>query len=133
MSDKKNARGLGWASIGIGLTEIAAPKTVERVMGLGNGQTTGILRALGIREIMHGVDILSHPDPTSGVWARRRGCSGWRPLGGRRHQDTPTGRFCHGRRHGAWDRRDRHAVCQAIDGLIAMGMPAHIAFLNSSC
>ena len=39
-------------------------------MGIGNGQNTGILRVLGVREICHGVDILSHRDPTPGLWAR---------------------------------------------------------------
>jgi hypothetical protein len=39
-------------------------------MGVGNRQTTGILRVLGVREIMHGIDILAHKDPTPGVWSR---------------------------------------------------------------
>src|SRR3954447_3501596 len=67
---KAMARGLGVASIAIGLTEILAPKQLEKTMGIGNGQTTGILRVLGVREIMHGIDILAHKDPTPGVWAR---------------------------------------------------------------
>ena len=71
--DEKLARTLGYASIAIGLTEIAAPKQLENIMGLNNGQTTGIFRALGLREIMHGVDILSHNDPAPGVWARVAG------------------------------------------------------------
>lgn len=73
MIDKEVARGLGWASIGIGLSEIAAPRRIERMLGVGNGQNTGILRVLGVREIMTGVDILSHRDPTPGVWARVAG------------------------------------------------------------
>jgi hypothetical protein len=71
--DKAVARGLGIASIAIGLTELAAPKKLEKMMGVGNGRTTNILRVLGVREIMHGVDILSHEDPTPGVWARVAG------------------------------------------------------------
>jgi hypothetical protein len=73
MFEQAAARGLGLVSIGIGLTEIAAPKQLERVMGIGNGQNTGIFRVLGVREIMHGVDILSHSDPTPGVWSRVAG------------------------------------------------------------
>ncbi|MDB5319120.1 MAG: transcriptional regulator [Phycisphaerales bacterium] len=73
MNDKEIARGLGWASIGIGLTEIAAPHQLERLMGIGDGQNTGILRTMGVREIMSGVDILTHDDPTPGVWARVAG------------------------------------------------------------
>ena len=71
--DTQAARGLGWASLLIGAMEIFAPRKLERAMGIGNGQNTGILRALGVREMMHGVDILSHDDPTPGVWARVAG------------------------------------------------------------
>lgn len=70
MNDTEAARGLGWASIGIGLTELAAPRQVERLLGISNGENTGILRALGVREILSGVDILTHSDPTPGVFAR---------------------------------------------------------------
>src|SRR5437660_11138042 len=73
MNDIEVARGLGWASIAIGASEILAPRQLQRAMGIGNGENTGILRALGVREIMHGVDILSHDDPTPGVWARVAG------------------------------------------------------------
>ena len=72
MLEKQAARSLGLVSLGIGLTEIAAPQQLERVLGV-NGQTAGILRVLGVREIMHGVDILSHRDPTPGVWSRVAG------------------------------------------------------------
>ncbi len=68
--DQHAAQCLGWASIVVGLTEILAPKHLEKTMGVGNGQVTGILRVLGVREIMHGVDILAHKDPTPGVWSR---------------------------------------------------------------
>ena len=68
--DQQAAQCLGWASIAVGLTEILAPKHLEKTMGVGNGQVTGVLRVLGVREIMHGVDILAHKDPTPGVWSR---------------------------------------------------------------
>src|SRR3954466_12942017 len=68
--DRQAAQCLGWTSIAIGLTEILAPRQLEKTMGVGNGQVTGILRVLGVREIMHGIDILSHEDPTPGVWSR---------------------------------------------------------------
>lgn len=67
------ARGLGWASIGLGLAEIAAPRQIEQFLGIENGQHVGVLRALGVREVMHGVDLLAHDDPTPGVWARVAG------------------------------------------------------------
>ena len=68
--DQEVGKLLGWASIAVGLTEILAPRQLEKTMGVGNGQTTGILRVLGVREIMHGVDLLTHKDPTPGVWSR---------------------------------------------------------------
>jgi hypothetical protein len=68
--DVAAGRALGVASFGIGLTEIAMPRQVERWLGIGDGENTGILRALGVREIMHGVDILSHKKPAHGVWGR---------------------------------------------------------------
>src|SRR3954468_5452646 len=68
--DQQAAQCLGWASLAVGLTEILAPKQLEKTMGVGNGQVTGILRVLGVREIMHGIDLLSHEDPTPGVWSR---------------------------------------------------------------
>jgi len=68
--DQQAAQCLGWASIAVGLTEILGPKQLEKTMGVGNGQVTGILRVLGVREIMHGIDILAHKDPTPGVWSR---------------------------------------------------------------
>src|SRR5678816_772722 len=69
ISDRSVAKGLGWVSIAIGLGEILAPKKIEQTMGIGNGQATGILRVLGLREILQGVDILAHDDPTPGLWA----------------------------------------------------------------
>src|SRR5215212_7722491 len=71
--DRSVAKGLGWVSIAIGLSEILAPKKIEQTMGIGNGQATGILRVLGVREICQGIDILTHNDPTPGLWARVAG------------------------------------------------------------
>jgi hypothetical protein len=73
IADEQSATALGVVSIAIGLTEIAAPKQLERIMGLSNGQNTGILRVLGVREIMHGIDLLSHKDPAPGLWSRVAG------------------------------------------------------------
>jgi len=56
------ARATGVVSVLIGLTEILFPRKLERTMGIGNGQNTGVIRVLGVREICHGIDILSHDD-----------------------------------------------------------------------
>src|SRR4051812_39777687 len=71
--DDQAGHALGLVSIAIGVAEIAAPKQLERMMGIGNGENTGILRVLGVREIMHGFDLLAHKDPTPGVWSRVAG------------------------------------------------------------
>jgi hypothetical protein len=73
IDDTTAARGLGVASICIGLTEMLMPRQVEKWLGIRNGQNTGVLRVLGLREICHGVDLLSHDDPTPGVWSRIAG------------------------------------------------------------
>lgn len=73
MNVKRRGKSLGWASIGIGLTELGAPKTVEKLLGISNSENTGILRVLGAREVMHGVDILCHGDAGPGMYARVAG------------------------------------------------------------
>ena len=74
----QGARGLGWASLAIGLTEIAAPRQVQAMLGLEDRPDhRGVLRILGIREIVHGFHILTEKRPTSamatGLWARVAG------------------------------------------------------------
>ena len=64
---------LGWASLGVALTELLAPKKIEKMIGVSNGQNTGVLRVLGVRELLHGVDLLVHRDPKPGVFARVAG------------------------------------------------------------
>jgi hypothetical protein len=76
--DAEGARALGWASLAIGLTELAAPKAIESMLGIDDTpQTRGVLRVLGARELAHGVGILSDPEPDAklagAVWARVAG------------------------------------------------------------
>lgn len=63
------AVGLGWFSIGLGLAEALAPRSVARLIGVGEDHTT-LLRALGAREIASGVGILTERRPTSWVMSR---------------------------------------------------------------
>ncbi|HEX8324689.1 MAG TPA: hypothetical protein VF595_12350 [Tepidisphaeraceae bacterium] len=73
-TDVTLGRTMGWVSLAIGLTEIAAAQPLQRLMGLKDKpQHLGILRVLGAREILHGVDLLSHRDPTPGLWSRVAG------------------------------------------------------------
>jgi hypothetical protein len=74
MASTTAARTLGLASLGIGLTELAATRQVQRALGLDDrAERSGILRVLGARELMHGIDILSHANPTPGIWSRVAG------------------------------------------------------------
>ena len=68
--DDRVARGLGWVSIAIGVSELAATKQIARMIGVETPTAEGIIRVLGVREICHGIDILSHRDPTPGIWSR---------------------------------------------------------------
>ena len=67
--EERIARGLGWFSIGIGLAEIAAPGAMTRLVGV-RGNYPALLRALGLREIAHGIGILANRKPTEWVWSR---------------------------------------------------------------
>jgi hypothetical protein len=65
------AQGLGWFSIGLGLSEILAPRTLARSLGM-DGQA-GVIGAYGVREILTGIAILSRDDPTPWLWGRVAG------------------------------------------------------------
>ena len=76
--DAEGARALGWASLAIGLTELAAPQAVQKMLGIDDTpQSRGVLRVLGAREICHGVGILSDSEPdgklAGAVWSRVAG------------------------------------------------------------
>jgi len=73
MDGRRAARGLGWAGLGLGIAEIVAPRCIGRLIGAGRGRPSGTLRALGVREVLHGVDILAHRDPGPGVLSRVAG------------------------------------------------------------
>ena len=65
------ARFLGWFSIGLGIAEIVAPRQLSEMIGV--EYKPGLFRMLGLREIGHGVAILSQEQPAAGVWSRVAG------------------------------------------------------------
>jgi uncharacterized membrane protein len=68
---EKLARGLGWFSIGLGLAEIFAPRALSRLIGVKPRE--GLMRLLGIREVVSGLGILGGPDPENWIEARVAG------------------------------------------------------------
>lgn len=70
----KLARGLGWFSIGLGLTELLAGRRLARALGM--EPRSGLLRFYGLREIAAGVGILANArraPEARWVWARVAG------------------------------------------------------------
>jgi uncharacterized membrane protein len=63
--------GLGLFSIGLGMAELLAPRTLIRSIGVRDDDTSeAALRACGVREIANGVAILAQPDRARWLWAR---------------------------------------------------------------
>src|SRR4051812_23772229 len=78
VDELKAARSLGWLSLAIAATELAAPQAVEALLGLPpDKERQGALRALGARELGHGISILaedrSNEQLATAVWARVAG------------------------------------------------------------
>jgi hypothetical protein len=66
------AKGLGWFSIGLGLTQLLAPKWLEEKIGL-RSDRAGLMRALGAREAMAGMGVLLSDKPVGPLWGRVAG------------------------------------------------------------
>jgi hypothetical protein len=71
MTEEQLAKGLGWFSIGLGLTEMLAPGWLGRKVGI--GERTGLLRTLGAREAVTGLGILANRRPVLSLWGRVAG------------------------------------------------------------
>jgi hypothetical protein len=65
------ARALGWFSIGLGLAELAMPRTLARAAGMPN--VPALTRFHGLREIGTGIGILTSKDPSPWLWGRVAG------------------------------------------------------------
>jgi uncharacterized membrane protein len=69
--DQKLARGLGWFSIALGVTELLAPRKICQIAGI--DERTANIRACGMREIATGLGILSKPQAPGLLWTRVAG------------------------------------------------------------
>ena len=65
-------KALGWFSIGLGLTQLLAPRALGRFIGAGDGYTT-LLRLCGAREVASGLGLLSERAPASSAISRVAG------------------------------------------------------------
>ena len=61
------ARGLGWFSMALGLTELFGASSLARFLGMEGKE--GLIRAFGVREIVAGMTSLS-TEKTLGLWSR---------------------------------------------------------------
>jgi hypothetical protein len=60
------AGGLGWFSIGLGLTELIAPQVITRALGMEGRE--GLVRSYGAREIAAGAGILATDGTARAPW-----------------------------------------------------------------
>jgi uncharacterized membrane protein len=65
---------LGVFSIGLGLAQVLAPEGMSKICGIKDAEgNRGVMRSLGMREISHGIAILSRQQPEKAVWSRVAG------------------------------------------------------------
>ncbi|HET9526034.1 MAG TPA: SRPBCC family protein [Pyrinomonadaceae bacterium] len=69
---KRLARGLGWFSLGLGLTELLAPRFIARISGVPE-KSSNVIRLYGLREIASGVGIFIQKNPSEALWTRVAG------------------------------------------------------------
>jgi hypothetical protein len=71
MNDLQAARGLGLFSVGLGLTQLMAPRWLGETTGVGDYRT--LMRTLGARELASGIGVLARRRPAGPLWARLAG------------------------------------------------------------
>src|SRR5438270_2244436 len=66
--------GLGWFSIGLGLSELLMPGPLARLIGINDtAGNRGLLRFYGARELAAGFGILTQPQNSTWLWSRVAG------------------------------------------------------------
>ena len=63
---------LGFFSLGLGIAQLAVPGVIARVIGIDHedDRNRTVMRLMGLREISHGIAILSKQQPEKAVWSR---------------------------------------------------------------
>jgi uncharacterized membrane protein len=65
---------LGWFSVGLGVAEIVAPQALSRLIGVSpTRKNRAVVQAMGVREVVKGVGILTHDRPRDWMWGRVAG------------------------------------------------------------
>lgn len=67
------ARRLGWLSMGLGLAQLLMPRRVQQLAGLPLGDYSAVIRAAGVRELVHGLLIFMQARPHQAMWTRVAG------------------------------------------------------------
>jgi uncharacterized membrane protein len=68
----KLARGLGWFSVSLGLTELLFPNVIANITGVSK-ERTGLIRWYGLRELASGIAIFKQKKPVEAMWSRVAG------------------------------------------------------------
>lgn len=73
--DERTAEFLGYFSLGLGMAEFLAPTTMARVIGVRHPDDASrtAMRTMGLREIGHGIAILTGEHRDKAVWSRVAG------------------------------------------------------------
>jgi uncharacterized membrane protein len=73
---RRLAKGLGWFSLGLGVPLLIVPRSVGRLIGIGDGPIArALLRFVGARELVSAYGILRRPDQRAWLWSRVGGDS----------------------------------------------------------
>lgn len=68
------ARALGWFSLVLGIAQLAAPRAVERLVGIPDTRRRrALMRIVGVRELAAAAGIFTRPKPAGWLWARVAG------------------------------------------------------------
>jgi hypothetical protein len=71
MDEHQLTNKLAWFSVAIGITEIVAPKTLARALGVKRGHR--IIQLFGLRELAAGIGLLTQSRRSPWLWARVAG------------------------------------------------------------
>lgn len=71
MTDIQVSKAIGLFSIGLGTAQVLFGRRMNRALGL--GQTPGLVRLIGLRELATGTMVLTFPDKSAPMWTRVAG------------------------------------------------------------